>query len=123
MATTFGRVAPSFYVSDLPRAIAFWTDQLGFEVKFTNGDPVSFAVVGRDAAEVHLSVDPERAGQCHCHIMVEGLEDLSAALTAKGTKIRQPLKKQSWGLQDMVLIDPDGNTLEIAEPIAQTASA
>ena len=77
MGTTYGRVAPSFYVSDLQRAMTFWTDQLGFEVKFTNGDPASFAVVKRDAAEVHLAVNSERAGKCHCHIMVEGLEQLS----------------------------------------------
>eukprot|EP00752_Nemacystus_decipiens_P016112 g14408.t1 len=123
MATTFGRVAPSFYVSDLQQAIAFWTDQLGFEVKFTNGDPASFAVVGRDASEVHLRFDPEHTGTCHCHVMVEGLKELSDVLTANGVTIKQPLKKQPWGMQDMMLIDPDGNTMEIAEPIAQTTSA
>jgi len=123
MAITFGRVAPSFYVSDLQRAIAFWADQLGFEVKFTNGEPASFAVVGRDASEIHIGVDCERAGTCHCHIMVEGLEELSGVLTPNSAAIKQPLTKQPWGLQDMVLIDPDGNTMEIAEPIGQRASA
>jgi catechol 2,3-dioxygenase-like lactoylglutathione lyase family enzyme len=117
MTTTFGRVAPTFYVSDLQRALAFWTDQLGFEVKFTNGDPVSFAVLGRNAAEVHLSVNPDRAGTCHCHILASGLEDLSRTLAANGTTLKQPLTKQPWGLLDIVVADPDGNTLEIAEPI------
>jgi catechol 2,3-dioxygenase-like lactoylglutathione lyase family enzyme len=116
MAITFGRVAPTFYVSDLERAIAFWTEKLGFEVKFTNGEPAVFAAVRRDAAEVHLGVDAKRTGQCHCHFMVEGLEDLAGVLTQNGTTIKQPLKNQPWGLQDMVIIDPDGNTMEIAEP-------
>jgi catechol 2,3-dioxygenase-like lactoylglutathione lyase family enzyme len=118
MTTTFGRVAPNIYVSDLQRSLAFWTGQFGFEVKFTNGEPVSFAVVVRDAAEVHLSVNPDRAGTCHCHILVAGLNDLFRTLSANGTPIKQSLKKQPWGLQDIVVADPDGNTLEIAEPIA-----
>jgi catechol 2,3-dioxygenase-like lactoylglutathione lyase family enzyme len=118
MAISFGRVAPGFHVTDIKRAIEFWTDRLGFEVTFTNGDPLCFAVVRRDAAEVHLSVKPESAGKCHCHIMVDGVEELSRSLTANGTTIKQTLKKQPWGLQDMIVADPDGNTMELAEPIA-----
>jgi catechol 2,3-dioxygenase-like lactoylglutathione lyase family enzyme len=117
MPTTFGRVAPTIYVRDFQRALAFWTGPLRFDVKFTNGEPVSFAVLARDKAEVHLSLDPERAGKCHCHILVTDLDDLAGTLTASGTTLQQPLTRQPWGLQDIVLADPDGNTLEIAEPL------
>lgn len=123
MASTFERVAPSFYVSSIDRAIEFWTKRLGFEVTFTNGNPVSFVIVRRDAVVVHLGVRPELAGKCHCHIMVKGIEELSRGLALNGTRMVQPLKKQSWGLQDIVIADPDGNTIEIAEPIAPPPAA
>ena len=122
MNIAFGRVAPSFYVSDLVRALAFWTDQLGFEVTFTNGDPMCFAAVRRDAAEIHLVVNAEMAGTCHCHIIVKGIEELFAKLTSNDVTIKQPLKNQPWGLQDIVVVDPDGNTMEIAEPIREAVS-
>jgi catechol 2,3-dioxygenase-like lactoylglutathione lyase family enzyme len=121
MATKFGRVAPSIYVSDLDRSIAFWTGQLGFEVKFTNGAPASFAVLRRDAAEFHLAVNPDIAGKCHCHIMVEGIEDLYDTVAANGMHIIQRLKKQPWGFRDIVVVDPDGNMLELAAPITTLA--
>jgi catechol 2,3-dioxygenase-like lactoylglutathione lyase family enzyme len=41
----FGRVVPTIPVTDIDRALRFYRDVLGFDVAFTNGDPVSFAVI------------------------------------------------------------------------------
>ncbi|GMW02176.1 MAG: hypothetical protein AMXMBFR84_33120 [Candidatus Hydrogenedentota bacterium] len=73
MPTKLGRVAPTFYIRDHSRALTFWAGPLGFQIAYTNREPAVFAVVRRDAAEVHLAVNPQRAGQGHCHIMVEDL--------------------------------------------------
>ena len=86
---------------------------------FTNGSPVCFAIVRRDEAEVHLDVRPKAAGQCHCHILVEGIDEFYRACETGGVTIKQPLKVQSWGLRDMMIADPDGNTMEIDEAVAQ----
>ncbi len=117
MTTTFGRVAPTFFVTDLDRGVKFWTQALGFELAFTNGAPVSFAIVRRDAAEIHLGIRPDQAGRCHCHIMVEGIDELAEQLDARGVTVRQAPRDQPWGLRDMVIADPDGNTIEIAQPL------
>lgn len=121
--TKFGRVAPGFHVRNIREAIDFWTDKLGFDVAFTNGDPPCFAIVKRDEAEVHLGVKPKAAGHCHCHIIVEGLDELYRSCERAGVTIKQPPRVQPWGLRDMIIADPDGNTLEIGEPVAQSKSS
>ena len=115
--TTFRSVTPGLFVSDFDRAIRFWTDVLGFEVTFINGNPPCFGIFKRDGATIHVGVDPEKAGTGHCHFMVEGVDDLYPVCKEAGIEIRQAPKEQSWGLRDMIIADPDGNTMEIGERI------
>lgn len=118
---TFGRVAPGVPVADMGRAIRFYRDLLGFEVQFTNGSPVSFAVLKQGDAELHLSAEPAKAGSFHAHLMVDDLDGIHERLQQGGATIRQPPKVQPWGLRDIVIADPDGNTFEIAEPVEAAA--
>jgi catechol 2,3-dioxygenase-like lactoylglutathione lyase family enzyme len=112
----FGRITPSIYVHDMQRALPFYCDLLGFSVVFTNGSPVSFAVLRKDAAHIHLSVRPDFAGSCHAHIMLTDLDSFYRKLVDAHVGVSQPPKMQSWGLRDIVVADPDGNTFEFAEP-------
>ena len=91
----------------MKRALEFWTGTLGFAVTFTNGDPVCFAILHRDGVDMHIGLDPEAAGYGHCHTSVEPL--------LAGVTVKQPPRLQAWGLRDILVCDPDGNTLEIAE--------
>src|SRR5688572_29420562 len=113
----FGRVAPNVPVKDLDRTLRFYRDLLGFEVQFTNGDPISFAVVKQGDAELHLVVQPAKAGSLHVHLMVDDVGPLYDRLQQYGATIRQAPKVQPWGLRDMIVLDPDGNSFEIAQPI------
>ena len=119
---TFGRVAPSIPVADMERALRFYRDVLGFTVSFTNGNPVSFAVITQGGAQLHLGVQPGKAGSLHAHIMVDDLDAVYERLLRSGTAVRQAPKVQAWGLRDIVIADPDGNTFEIAEPAGEPAS-
>jgi catechol 2,3-dioxygenase-like lactoylglutathione lyase family enzyme len=118
----FGRVAPSIYVRDLTRALEFYCDILGFSVIFTNGSPVSFAVLRRDTASIHLCMRPEAAGSCHTHIMLSDLDSFYDKLLGAGAAVHQPPKVQQWGLRDIVVADQDGNTFEFAEPTGEPSS-
>jgi catechol 2,3-dioxygenase-like lactoylglutathione lyase family enzyme len=119
---TFGRVAPAIPVADIERALAFYRDVLGFAVEFTNGSPVTFAVITQGGAELHLQLQPGRSGAVHAHIMVDDLDAVYERLVRAGSTIRQPPKVQEWGLRDIVIADPDGNTFEIAEPVKDRAN-
>ena len=119
---TFGRVAPSIPVSDIGRALGFYRDVLGFMVTFTNGMPVTFAVIQQGEAEVHLVTQPDRAGSAHAHLMVDDLDGVYAALKKASIPLRQPPKIQAWGLRDLVVADLDGNTFEIAHAAENPSS-
>jgi catechol 2,3-dioxygenase-like lactoylglutathione lyase family enzyme len=119
---TFGRVAPSIPVADIERALRFYRDVLGFTVSFTNGNPASFAVINQGGAQLHLRVQAGRAGSSHAHIMVDDLDAVYERLLRAGATVRQAPKVQEWGLRDIVIADPDGNTVEIAEPVGEPTS-
>ena len=53
--------------------------------------------------------------------MVENIEAVFSEYQAEGVEITQPLVRQSWGLVDFKIVDPDGNSREIAEPAARAA--
>jgi catechol 2,3-dioxygenase-like lactoylglutathione lyase family enzyme len=118
---TFGRVAPSIYVRDLQRSLDFYCDILGFSVVFTNGSPICIAILKRDAANLNLCLQPERAGLCHAHILLDDLDSFYAVLLGARVEVRQPPKVQEWGLRDIVVADPDGNTFEFAEVVGEEA--
>lgn len=82
----FGRVAPSVPVKDLHRALQFYRDLLGFDVQFTNGDPISFAIVTQGDAELHLGVQPAKAGSFHAHLMVDDLDGVHERLKQAGAR-------------------------------------
>jgi catechol 2,3-dioxygenase-like lactoylglutathione lyase family enzyme len=117
----FGRVAPTIPVRDLSRALHFYEGVLGFRVAFTNGDPVSFAVVKQGDAEFHLSVQPAKAGSSHVHVMVDDLDGVYERLQKARVTVKQPPKLQPWGLRDIVIADPDGNTFEVAQSVSESA--
>ncbi|MGE4003204.1 MAG: VOC family protein, partial [Planctomycetaceae bacterium] len=96
---------------------------LGFRVVFTNGDPISFAVIRQGDAELHLGVEPARAGSSHVHMLVDNLDSVSGRLQAAGVRVKQPPKLQPWGLRDLVVADPDGNTFELAQAASESVSA
>ena len=107
----FGRVAPTIPVQDMNRALQFYRDLLGFEVRFTNGNPIGFAIVKQGDAELHLGVDPEKAGSFHAHLMVDDLDAVHERLKLAGATIRQAPQDQPWGLRDMIIIHTRRATL------------
>lgn len=112
----FSRVAPSVWVSDHKRALAFYVDVLGFALDNIDDPPVR-AVVTQRAAALHLDLRRERAGTSSVHVIVEGLDEVRERLRGAGLTPGQEPTVQPWGLREMVVTDPDGNVLELAEPV------
>jgi catechol 2,3-dioxygenase-like lactoylglutathione lyase family enzyme len=106
----------------MPRSLEFYREVLGFSVVFTNGLPVSFAVLRQDAARIHLSLRPELAGSTHTHVLLSDLDAFHEMLMAAGVAVGQPPKIQSWGLRDIVVADGDGNTFEFAEVVSKASA-
>ena len=112
----FSRVAPSVYISQVDRAIAFYRDGLGFSVDNID-DPPRRAVVTQNSAVLHLDVNIAKAGSCRVHMIVDNLDGVCEQLSRAGVTLLQPPTIQVWGLRDIWVADPDGNVFELAEPV------
>ena len=115
----FGRITPTLAVTDMTAALRFYQDILGFEKMFENGDPVSFVILKRDAAEFHLTVDENHQARIAnvAHLMVDDAAGLYEHLVRRGVHIVKPLREEEYGLLDFVFADPDGNRIDVGQVI------
>ncbi len=117
-APVFSSVMPSLPVADLERAIAFYTETLGFVLRFRNG--FSFAIVCRDTVQLGLIV-PDLAGvsaghgRCYCKLS-SGIEALYADYSSRSVSIRHELRDESYGMKEFMIADPDRNELNFGQP-------
>jgi uncharacterized glyoxalase superfamily protein PhnB len=92
-------------------------------VTFTNGDPVGFVILRRDAAELHLTlVKGHRAGRHNvAHLMVADATALYEHLVSNGVQIVKGLRDADYGLRGFVLADPDGNRIDVGQQLPAPA--
>jgi glyoxylase I family protein len=120
-----------YQVKDVGRSVAFYTDQLGFDLKMQHLP--AFATVSLDNLELHLS-GPEASGSREMPdgrrqepggwnrvvLRVDDLQSEIDALGKAGIHFRNELESGPAGKQ-IQLEDPDGNPVELFEPAKKTA--
>jgi len=118
------RAIPVLRVFDHAKALDFYVGFLGMAVDWEHRfDPTApiFLQVSRGGLILFLS---EHHGDgspgANVHVRMTGLDAFHAEITAKGYRFMRPgIQAQSWGLREMTVIDPFGNHLCFAEPIAK----
>lgn len=115
----FGRIAAMLPVKDMARAEAFYANVLGFRKVFENGDPVGFMIMKRDAGEVHLTLQPTYKAPAFnvAHLMVDDVDALHTLCQEHGLRIIKRLQDKDYGLRAFVFEDPDGNRIDVGQPI------
>lgn len=115
----FGRLAPTIPVSDIPRAVEFYTAVLGFRKTFENGTPVGFAILKKDAAELHLTLDSKHKTDARnlAHLMVEDATALHEHLERHKVRVIKALRDADFGLRCFVFADPDGNRIDVGQAL------
>jgi catechol 2,3-dioxygenase-like lactoylglutathione lyase family enzyme len=116
---TFGRIASTIAVRDLPRALAFYVSVMGMHVTFENGNPAGFAILERDAAELHLTVARDHRASTHnvAHLLVTDATELYDHLIGHGIRIVKGLRDADHGLRGFVFADPDGNRIDVGQQL------
>jgi catechol 2,3-dioxygenase-like lactoylglutathione lyase family enzyme len=105
------RLHPTLAVPDIPAAVRFYTEQLGFTVGFTWGDPVSFAGVNLGGVQLFLQQgDPARARGVIA-LVVSDADALLAYHTATGVHVVEPIADRDYGIRDYAISDPYGHRL------------
>ena len=67
-----------------------------------------------ETAWIFVDEQAERAGRAQLTLGVEGLDDILARLTAHGIE-HEPVETYGNGVRHVVVLDPDGNSLSLAE--------
>jgi len=108
---------PVLHVTSADAAEEFYCEELGFELDFaerpdpTLRDPC-YMGVSRDGALLHLS---SHSGDGVSGGVVlfscDDVEALHAEFVAKNVKIHVGPIKQTWGVRELYVRDPDGNSL------------
>lgn len=113
----FGRLAPTVPVSEIAPSIEFYTSILGFRKVFENGSPLRFAILTKDAAELHLTLNKGHKGSTLnvCHLMVEDAAVLYDHLTRNDVNIVKAIRDADFGLRCFVFADPDGNRIDVGQ--------
>ena len=127
MNVKFISPTPAMPTHDVPLAIEFYTDVLGFETVHAEG---GFALLRRDGTTISLwgatdegwrdGLDLDKpvcsgaesfiAGTASCSVEVEGVDELYAHCNERG--IVHPnghVGDQPWGVREFGIVDLDGN--------------
>ena len=115
-----------YQTRDMNRAVAFYTQQLGFELKFQQG--TAFGSVSCGSLDVLLSgpgssgarplpdgQQQEPGGWNRLVLAVDDLSSVVAAMKDRGLQFRSDIVVGPGGRQ-IQLLDPDGNPIELFEP-------
>ena len=127
MATNpvLGGIAPLFIVKDVPTALAFYRDRLGFEVTFEGPEPddIFFGIVERGAAMIMfkaVGVDPvpnytrdvkQGTARWDAYVYVPDPDALAAEFASRHVDFWVPLKDTDEGLRGFELQDAAGYIL------------
>jgi predicted enzyme related to lactoylglutathione lyase len=120
------RAAVRYQITDVERAIAFYTKHLGFKLEQQAG--AAFATISRGTLNVLLS-GPESSGSrpmpdgrrqepggwTRIVLDVDDLASTTESLRTAGVKFRNDVEVGPGGKQ-IQIEDPDGNPIELHEP-------
>jgi len=125
-----GSAAPLFIVRNVPAALAFYRDKLGFEITFEGSEPddVFFGIVQRGRAMIMfkaIDVDPvpnhtrdigHGLARWDAYIYVPDPDALAAEFASRDVAFFEPLTNNSDNLRGFEVQDADGYVLYFGRP-------
>jgi len=122
-------ISPFFIVQDVPRALSFYRDRLGFDVTFQEpADDPFFGIVRRGGAMImfkDVGVDPlpnykrdvkKGIARWDAYVDVPDPDALAAEFASRNVEFSEPLKDTHDGLRGFELKDADGYVLFFGRP-------
>ncbi len=123
-------IAPFFIVRDVPAALAFYRDQLGFEITYQGPteDDIFFGIVQRDAAMImmkSIGVGPvpnytrdikQGIARWDAYMYVPNPDALAAEFASRHVEFFTPLQNNDDNLRGFEVKDADGYLLYFGKP-------
>ena len=110
----FKATQPILGTRDIQRAIAFYTERLGFRLAFRDGgDPPNYVGFRRDAVEIHMQFQFEHEmGTIRLRVLVEDPDALFNEYQQRGVECTpNGIRDTPWGTREFALYDLDRNAL------------
>jgi|SRR5688500_3923724 len=128
--TEISGIAPFFIVKDVPAALAFYCDRLGFGITFQgpSEDDIFFGIVQRGAAMIMMKaigVDPvpnytrdikQGIARWDAYLHVPDPDALAAEFAERHVEFFTPLGNNDDGLRGFEVKDADGYLLYFGRP-------
>src|ERR1700688_3621255 len=92
--------ATVLYVKDLPAALAYYRDKLGFTGEFIWGDPPYYACLCRGDAAIHLNSSLPPAAVSVVCVFCKGVDALHDDLVGRGANITRETMTHPYGMRD-----------------------
>ncbi len=120
-APEFFAAYPVLPCSDVARAIAYYRDVLGFNVKVVSPDN-AYAIVERDRVELHLDspvyARDHTVGNAECYVWIKGdIDALHADFASRGALQLHPVADRLYKMRDFSCCDRDGNRITFGAEI------
>jgi uncharacterized glyoxalase superfamily protein PhnB len=104
-------------VTDIPTAVEFYSNKLGFTTAFTWGDPPTFAGVKLDKAQMFLRKGTPDPKGCFVSFMVVDADALYEFHRSQGVEIVEPIEDRPYGIRDYGVRDLHGYHLSFGHPL------
>src|SRR5918998_474143 len=128
--TEISGIAPFFIVKNVPAALKFYRDRLGFDITFQGPreNDIFFGIVQRGAAMIMLKdvgVDPvpnhtrdvnKGIARWDAYLHVPDPDALAAEFSSRSVQFSEPLKDDEDGLRGFAITDADGYMLFFGRP-------
>jgi catechol 2,3-dioxygenase-like lactoylglutathione lyase family enzyme len=125
-----GGISPFFIVRNVPAALAFYRDRLGFEITFQGPEEndIFFGIVRRGKAMMmfkDIGVEPipnytrdikKGIARWDAYVYVPDPDALAAEFASRKVEVSEPLKDTHDGLRGFELKDADGYVLFFGRP-------
>jgi catechol 2,3-dioxygenase-like lactoylglutathione lyase family enzyme len=121
------RSAPYFPVADVDATSAFYRDVLGFQIEYTAGSPMQFAICTRDGFSIMLRrvESPEeirpieaQGGTWDAFFWVADILELHGEFQSRRATVAYgPILQEAFGMTEFAIRDCDGHVLGFGEPL------
>ncbi len=114
----FDLAIPWFAAQDMTRALCWYRDALGFEIRADYGD---FGIVVRDRVLINFWLCPDRhiAENTSAYFNVTAVDALADEFRERGasTRLSGPTTFD-YGMRELHVWDSEGNLLRLGEPVS-----
>ena len=111
---------PTLAVEDVGAAVAFYSEKLGFETAFTEGEPATFAGMNLGEVQIFLTEGTPGPKGRSVYFVVGDTDELFTFQQANGVEVVQGPDDRPYGLRDYTVRDLDGYSLTFGHRLPET---